>query len=138
VLGRAVTSLPAPRRQQDYQHWYPEEVTFQPKLNESAMSREFLRKSLQKEGSSLGPNASGAERHMALVNRLYASYEKVWGCRGFGGQQTQWRMRGFVVVALRACSCRAMHAVWASASRVWSACAARVRFLAPAASEQAV
>lgn len=41
------------------------------------MSREFLRKSLQKEGSSLGPNASGAERHMALVNRLYASYEKV-------------------------------------------------------------
>ena len=68
-----------PRRQQDYQHWYPEEVTFQPKLNESAMSREFLRKSLQKEGSSLAPNASGAERHMALVNRLYASYEKVTG-----------------------------------------------------------
>jgi hypothetical protein len=66
-----------PRRQQDYQHWYPEEVTFQPKLNESAMSREFLRKSLQKEGSSLAPNASGEDRHMALVNRLYASYEKV-------------------------------------------------------------
>lgn len=65
------------QKQQDYQHWYPEEVTFQPKLNESAMSREFLRKSLQKEGSSLGPNASGAERHMALVNRLYASYEKL-------------------------------------------------------------
>lgn len=64
-------------------------MTFQPKLNESAMSREFLRKSLQKEGSSLGPNASGAERHMALVNRLYASYEKV----GTGQQrqaQTQW------------------------------------------------
>jgi hypothetical protein len=52
-------------------------VTFQPKLNESAMSREFLRKSLQKEGSSLAPNASGEERHLALVNRLYASYEKV-------------------------------------------------------------
>jgi len=55
-------------------------VTFQPKLNESAMSREFLRKSLQKEGSSLAPNASGEERHMALVNRLYASYEKVRSC----------------------------------------------------------
>lgn len=74
VLVRA--SL-VPCRQQDYQHWYPEEVTFQPKLNESAMSREFLRKSLQKEGSSLAPNASGEDRHMALVNRLYASYEKV-------------------------------------------------------------
>jgi hypothetical protein len=69
-----------PHRQQDYQHWYPEEVTFQPKLNESAMSREFLRKSLQKEGASINPHASGEERHMALVNRLYASYEKV--CMG--------------------------------------------------------
>jgi hypothetical protein len=41
------------------------------------MSREFLRKSLQKEGASINPHASGEERHMALVNRLYASYEKV-------------------------------------------------------------
>jgi hypothetical protein len=61
---------------QDYQHWYPEEVTFQPKLHESAMSREFLRKSLGPEGAAMLA-ASGEERHMALVNRLYASYEKV-------------------------------------------------------------
>lgn len=86
-----------PCRQQDYQHWYPEEVTFQPKLNESAMSREFLRKSLQKEGSSLAPNASGAERHMALVNRLYASYEKV------GAVQEMGVGRGSGKEALQAC-----------------------------------
>lgn len=72
---------------QDYQHWYPEEVTFQPKLHESAMSREFLRKSLGPEGAAMLA-ASGEERHMALVNRLYASYEKVRAaavCMGAGG-----------------------------------------------------
>ncbi|WIA42412.1 hypothetical protein OEZ86_008411 [Tetradesmus obliquus] len=64
------------QKMQDYQHWYPEEVTFQPKLHESAMSREFLRKSLGPEGAAMLA-ASGEERHMALVNRLYASYEKL-------------------------------------------------------------
>lgn len=67
-------------RMQDYQHWYPEEVTFQPKLHESAMSREFLRKSLGPDGAAM-LSASGEERHMALVNRLYASYEKVGAVR---------------------------------------------------------
>lgn len=63
-------------RQQDYQHWYPEEVTFQPKLHESAMSREFLRKSLGADAAAI-LSGKPAERHTALVNRLYASYEKV-------------------------------------------------------------
>lgn len=72
----------AVRRQQkqaDYQHWYPEEVTFQPKLNESAMSRRFLRSSLMREGSAatLAEGSSSEERHAALVTRLYASYEKL-------------------------------------------------------------
>jgi hypothetical protein len=46
------------------------------------MSREFLRRSLQKDESGSSsltlPGASPREaRHMALVARLYASYEKV-------------------------------------------------------------
>ncbi|KAF6256830.1 hypothetical protein COO60DRAFT_1656523 [Scenedesmus sp. NREL 46B-D3] len=43
------------QKMQDYQHWYPEE--------------------LGPEGAAMLA-ASGEERHMALVNRLYASYEK--------------------------------------------------------------
>eukprot|EP00879_Flechtneria_rotunda_P016181 GHRR01016925.1.p1 GENE.GHRR01016925.1~~GHRR01016925.1.p1 ORF type:complete len:770 (+),score=302.29 GHRR01016925.1:355-2664(+) len=64
------------QKQQEYQHWYPEEVTFQPKLHESAMSRAWERKSLGPEAAALLA-ASGEERHMALVNRLYANYEKL-------------------------------------------------------------
>ena len=63
-------------RQQDYQHWYPEEVTFQPKLHESAMSREFLRKSLGPDAAAI-LSSNPEERHTALVNRLYTSYQKV-------------------------------------------------------------
>ncbi|KAF8057295.1 hypothetical protein HT031_006103 [Scenedesmus sp. PABB004] len=63
-------------KQADYAHWYPEEVTFAPKLHESAMSRAFLRRSLGPEGAA-ALSARGEERHKALVDRLYASYDKL-------------------------------------------------------------
>jgi hypothetical protein len=51
-------------------------VTFAPKLNDSAMARAFLRRSLGPE-SMAAHSVRGEERHRALVDRLYASYEKV-------------------------------------------------------------
>ncbi len=75
------------RRQQEYASWYPEDVTFQPKLYDSQASRDFLQRSWDRDaleaasknsaqaGSEMG--GSQAAGRPGLVERLYSSYDKV-------------------------------------------------------------
>ena len=55
-----------PHRQEAYSNWFPEDVTFQPKLVAA-----------QRPAGSLASTANGAAGQAPLVERLYASYEKV-------------------------------------------------------------
>jgi hypothetical protein len=61
---------PNPRRQEAYAAWFPEDVTFQPKLVAS-----------QRPPGSLG---AGPNAGLPLVERLYASYEKARGLGAVG------------------------------------------------------
>jgi hypothetical protein len=60
----------APRRQEAYTHWYPEDATFQPKLVAT------LKLSTLKAKKAAGASTSAASAQ-PLVDRLYASYERV-------------------------------------------------------------
>lgn len=73
--------LDAVRRQQklrEYEHWYPEDVTFHPKTNNSQTALEYLRHSWDHHGRNSESSRKPADptAKPSIVQRLYASYEK--------------------------------------------------------------
>jgi hypothetical protein len=73
--------LPFPLpRQEEYASWYPEDVTFHPRLVSKSP------RGARGTGAPADPEARGPRRvdAAALVDRLYASYEKVRGRRRGG------------------------------------------------------
>ena len=83
ALSALPLPCPLPCRQQEYAHWYPEEVTFKPQLvTDPRMSSEFLHRSWQRVLGS-EPGAPLTSANPGLVERLYASHDKVRP-QGFG------------------------------------------------------
>jgi hypothetical protein len=69
-----------PPRQEEYANWYPEDVTFQPKLVAAQRPPSAASRAAAAAAAAAAPSGSrGAapSNHSALVDRLYASYEKV-------------------------------------------------------------
>lgn len=66
-------------RQAEYATLYPEDATFQPKLIETNVSREILRRSWDRMGASVDSagGSGAAARRANLTDRLYQSYEKL-------------------------------------------------------------
>ena len=59
-------------RQAEYANWYPQEVTFQPKLVENTLRTKLQSRAAHRNGLQ---STGGGE--LPLVDRLYKSYEKV-------------------------------------------------------------